>query len=110
MTSLSRYIIALLTAFAFALTSCLDDRLYDPDDLEIGEGFCDLPITVSFRDLEPALSSRSAGNAVDKVEKLWVVIYSVVDGQPTFYRKILANEVPGYKCDQTGNSAEPDDV
>ena len=70
--TLSRYIIALLAAFAFALTSCLDDKIYNPDDYEIGDGLCDLPVTVSFRDLEPALESRSAGNAVNKVENLWV--------------------------------------
>ncbi|MDE6239789.1 MAG: hypothetical protein K2M54_07345 [Muribaculaceae bacterium] len=86
----------------------MDDRLYNPDDFEIGDGVCNLPVTVSFHDLEPALESRSAGNAVNEIEQLWVVIYSVVNGKAVYYDKVKANTLPGYSVEN--GTTEPGDA
>ena len=106
--TLSRYILTFLAFVALALTSCMDDRLYNPDDFEIGDGVCNLPVTVSFHDLEPALESRSAGNAVNEIEQLWVVIYSVVNGKAVYYDKVKANTLPGYSVEN--GTTEPGDA
>ncbi|MDE6369057.1 MAG: hypothetical protein K2K94_07455, partial [Muribaculaceae bacterium] len=87
----------------------MDERLYDPDELVIGDGCGDLALTVSFRDLEPALESRSSGDAVNSVNSLWVVLYKVADGDTVFYKKVLASSLADYKINQDGNSAEPTD-
>lgn len=94
---------------AVGLAGCQDDYLYGPD--YIGEGESNINATISFHPLDPALDSRSPGNAVHDVNNLWIVMYSVNgDGEATFYKKILASSLPGYTCNQNGNSAEPSDV
>lgn len=109
--SFPKYIHIILTSIALLLTSCLDENFYNPDDYIIGEGDADMNVTVTFSDLEPALESRAAGNAVSTVESLWVVLYSIDDKEDAvFYKKILASGLNGYNINQSGNSEEPDDV
>ena len=59
----SRYISFLFMAFALMFTSCEDQLLYDAT--EIGDGEANVNVKLEFHALEPALASRSAGNAVD---------------------------------------------
>lgn len=109
--SFPKYIHIILTSIALLLTSCLDENFYNPDDYIIGEGDADMNVTVTFSDLEPALESRAAGNAVSTVESLWVVLYSIDDkDDAVFYKKILASGLNGYDINQSGNSEEPGDV
>ncbi|MDE6018558.1 MAG: hypothetical protein K2G85_07070 [Muribaculaceae bacterium] len=114
----SRYISFLLILLSVIFTSCRDELLYDVT--EIGEGEGDLNVKVEFHSLEPALDTRSAGNAVDKVEKLWIVIYTVkADGSEAgLYEKVrIYDEEAGYtlsgsdfNIDQKGNSDVPIDA
>ncbi|MDE5800482.1 MAG: hypothetical protein K2H74_05610 [Paramuribaculum sp.] len=113
----SRYISSLFVLLALIFTSCQDDLLYD--NTVIGEGEADIHVKVEFHSLEPALS-RSAGNAVDRVDQLWVVIYKVnADGSEAgLYEKVrLYDRVAGYtlagsdfNIDQTGNVDVPVDA
>ena len=105
-----KYIFFVVSALLLTLSSCRDDLLYNPDDYIIGEGNADMNVSVTFRDLEPALESRSAGNAVNTVNSLWVVLYNIVDNEPVFYKKILASGLTDYEINQTGNSDEPSDA
>ena len=105
-----KYIFLVVSALLLTFTSCRDELFYNPDDYIIGEGNADMNVSVTFRDLEPALESRSAGNAVDKVNSLWVVLYNIVEKDTVFYKKILASGLTDYVIDQTGNSDEPSDA
>ncbi len=113
----SRYISFLFMLFVMIFSSCQDDLLYY--DTEIGEGEADLNVKVEFHPLEPALSTRSAGNAVDRVDKLWVVIYKInPDGSEAgLYEKVRIYDSQegslqgsGFNIDQTGNSDNPVDA
>lgn len=114
-----RYIFFLFMLLALIFTpACEDELLYD--NTVIGEGEANLNVRVEFHSLESALGSRSAGNAADRVDQLWVVIYKVnADGSEAgLYEKIrLYDRVEGYSLpgsnfniDQTGNSADPVDA
>lgn len=107
---LIRYIFIILSISTLALTSCRDEMLADPNDVFIGDGYCDLPVKVDFTDLTPALETRAAGNAVHNVDKLWVVIYKVENNTPVFYKKLLANDLAGYTCKQNDNKGNPGDA
>ena len=114
----SRYISFLFMAFALMFTSCEDQLLYDAT--EIGDGEANVNVKLEFHALEPALASRSAGNAVDRVNQLWVVIYKVnADGSEAgLYEKVrIYDQTEGYtlpgsnfNIDQTGNMANPSDA
>lgn len=114
----SRYISFLLMLFALIFTACQDELLYDTT--VIGEGEANVNVRVEFHSLEPALGSRSAGNAVDRVDQLWVVIYNVnADGSEAglyekvrIYDRVAGYSLPGsnFNIDQTGNSADPVDA
>ena len=60
------------------LVSCVDDRLYDPD--EIGEGEASISADVTFSPLSEALTSRAAGgtqgDAIKKISNLNVIVYT----------------------------------
>lgn len=112
----SRYISFLFILLTLIFTSaCVDDLLYD--GVVIGEGEADVNLKVEFHSLEPALGTRSAGNAVDRVDKLWVVLYNVkADGTEVgLYEKIRIYDsasgytLPGFTIDQGGNSDNPGD-
>lgn len=104
-----RNIFTVLSAVVFSMTSCLDDRLYDPNELEIGDGLSDVAVTVAFENMQSALESRADGDAVNSITSLWTVIYKVADGKTVFVKKILASSLSDYKVNQDGNAAEPDD-
>ena len=72
---ISRYLSFLCALSAFIFTSCEDKLPYISE--EIGEGEATINAEVEFHALEPALESRAAGNAVDAINELWVVIYNV---------------------------------
>ena len=116
---LSRYIYSLTLLLASVFTSCEDELPYVSP--EIGEGEATVSAEVEFRALEPALESRAAGNAVDVIDQLWIVIYQVnADGSEIgLYEKVRLYDkkdnnyvLPDseFEIDQTGNSADPDDA
>lgn len=117
-TKLSRFISLFPIFLALILTSCVDELLYDP--VMIGEGEADLNVKIEFHTLEPALGTRSAGNAVNRVDKLWMVIYKINDDGSVagLYEKLrLYDSETGYRMpgsdfniDQTGNSDVPTDA
>lgn len=72
----------------FALFSLLfligcDDYI-EYDSGEIPEGESTVQFRLNFKDYTPALDSRSAGDAIKSINRLWVVIYNS-DG--TYYQK-----------------------
>ena len=116
---LSRYIYSLTLLLASVFTSCEDELPYVSP--EIGEGEATVSAEVEFRALEPALESRAAGNAVDVIDQLWIVIYQVnADGSEIgLYEKVRLYDkkdnnyvLPDseFEIDQKGNSANPDDA
>ncbi|MDE6339684.1 MAG: hypothetical protein K2K97_07860, partial [Muribaculaceae bacterium] len=102
------------------LSACRDEMLNYGFDSEIGEGEANLNVKVEFHPLDPALETRTAGNAVDKVEKLWIVIYRVnaAGTELGLYEKLcIYDKEKGYtmqgsnfNIDQTGNSDVPVDA
>ena len=114
----SRYISSLFVLLTLCFSACEDDLLYDTT--EIGEGEATVNVKVEFHSLEPALGSRSAGNAVDKVNQLWMVIYKVnADGSEAgLYEKVrIYDSTEGYtlegsdfNIDQAGNVNVPSDA
>lgn len=114
-----RHISFLLMLLALILTACRDEMLYYQDTV-IGEGEADINFKLEFHPLEPALDTRSPGNAVDKINELWVVIYNISpDGSEAgLYEKIRLYDsetnytLPGsnFNIDQTGNIQNPGDA
>ncbi len=72
------YNILALFMLVIGLVSCVDDRLYDPD--EIGEGEASISADVTFSPLSEALASRAAGgtqgDAIMKISNLNVIVYT----------------------------------
>ncbi len=103
-------ILAILTLL-IVNSSCLDQLEY-PDDAIIGDGEANIKFTASLRQLDPALDTRAEGNAIEKINKLWVVMYKMQTSSstPVLYRKFVASDLSDYKINQEGNSAEPGDV
>ncbi|MDE7411524.1 MAG: hypothetical protein K2M94_05735 [Paramuribaculum sp.] len=114
----SRYISFLFLLPVLIFTACVDELLYDTT--VIGEGEANLNVLIEFHSLEPALGSRSAGNAVDRVDELWIVIYKInADGSEAgLYEKVRLYDsetgytLPGsnFNIDQAGNSDVPVDA
>lgn len=71
-----RHIFAILSILALALplASCRDDELY-PDD-EFGDGEAQLEGTLVFKDFSPALKTRVAGDTLDDIKSLSVIVYN----------------------------------
>lgn len=70
-----------MTAFLWLLTplsGCSDRPLYDIPDVEEGE--TEVKIELNFTDFSPALNSRSAGDALQTVKTLWLVVYRAENG------------------------------
>ncbi|MDE6484145.1 MAG: hypothetical protein K2L14_01970 [Duncaniella sp.] len=116
---LSRYISFLFAIPALIFTACEDELPYD--SYAIGEGDANVSAQVEFRSLEPALDSRAAGNAVNTIDELWMVIYKFnADGtEAGLYEKVKIYDkadnyyvLPGsnFQIDQTGNSGVPGDA
>lgn len=81
-----RNILYSLIAFSWCLctlTGCADDLDFRPT--EIAEGETEVKFYLSYKDFAPALESRTAGDAIEKIETLWMVIYKS-DG--TFESKV----------------------
>lgn len=110
--TLQRYINCIIIALLAALTAC-EDKLPFDDQLP-GEGMSCLDMEISLHSLDPALHSRSAGNAVENIDNLWVVMFQVDgEGNTSLFRKILASGLPGYEVknvDDTGGDSQPDDA
>ena len=115
----SRYISFLTIFSALCFTACEDELPYD--SVVIGEGEATVDAQVSFHALESALESRAAGNAVDVINELWMVIYEVnADGtEKGLYEKVRIYDssdndyvLPGsdFDIDQDGNTANPPDA
>lgn len=66
-------IIATLCALC-GITGCADDLDFRPT--EIPEGETEVKFELSFKDFTPALASRSAGNSIESINSLWMVIYN----------------------------------
>ncbi|MDE6416494.1 MAG: hypothetical protein K2K68_05650, partial [Duncaniella sp.] len=116
---LSRYISFLFAIPALIFTACEDELPYD--DYVIGEGDASLSAEVEFHPLDPALDSRAAGNAVNTINELWMVIYKFnADGtEAGLYEKVKIYDsaendyiLPGsnFQIDQTGNTGVPGDA
>lgn len=70
-----------MTAFLWLLTplsGCSDRPLYDIPDVEDGE--TEVKIELNFTDFSPALNSRSAGDALQTIKTLWLVVYRAESG------------------------------
>ncbi|MDE5785585.1 MAG: hypothetical protein K2H98_03545, partial [Duncaniella sp.] len=114
----SRYIYFLFLLPALIFSSCEDELPYD--SVVIGEGEANVSAKIEFHPLESALESRSSGTAVDRVDKLWIVIYKInADGtEGGLYEKVrLYDRAAGYtlsgsgfNIDQTGNVDVPVDA
>lgn len=113
-----RYISSLFILSALIFTACQDDLLYD--NTFIGDGEADINVKIEFHPLNSALDSRSAGDAVDKINQLWIVIYKVnADGSEAglyekvrLYDRLSGYTLPGsdFNIDQDGNSNDPGDA
>ena len=108
--TVTRYIRYILLALVGVLVACEDKIPYD--DLVIGEGESNLRFEVSLHSLDPALHSRAAaGNAVETINELWVVIYQVeADGSTTLFRKILASSLDDYQVKNVDDTREDPDA
>lgn len=83
---MTKNILYSLIAFSWCLctlTGCADDLDFRPT--EIPEGETEVKFCLSYKDFAPALESRTAGDAIEKIETLWMVIYKS-DG--TFESKV----------------------
>lgn len=70
-----KHIISVLM-LVLSLVSCEDDEFYTDDYISGGE--TELAVSISFPAFAPALETRAggaAGNAIEKIDSLWVVIY-----------------------------------
>lgn len=74
-------IIATLCALC-GITGCADDLDFRPT--EITEGETEVKFELSFKDFTPALASRSAGNSIESINNLWMVIYNTDDERSLF--------------------------
>lgn len=74
-------IIATLCALC-GITGCADDLDFRPT--EIPEGETEVKFELSFKDFTPALASRSAGNSIESINSLWMVIYNTDDERSLF--------------------------
>lgn len=72
MKTFLRHILPALMS-ALMLVACVDDDLYT--NAQIPDGDTVLDVSVSFPTFAPALDSRSTGNAIKKIESLWIAIY-----------------------------------
>lgn len=72
------YNILAILMLAIGLVSCVDDQLYNPD--EIGEGEASISADVTFRPLSSALQSRATGgtpgDAIKKISNLNIIVYT----------------------------------
>ena len=110
MIRIYNYIYTTILIFSLALfcSGCVDDTFRD-FNMEYGEGEADLKVKVAFENLSPALDTRAAGNAIGPVDNLQMVIYRVENGNTSFHKRVVCNDLPDYKLTSQGNSAEPSD-
>lgn len=108
-TLISHILIAIPAMLGVMLSSCTDDVLYN--DLKIYDGTGSLRATISFKPLGSALRSRSSGTAIKTINNLCIVMYryDAEQSQYTYYNHFMANEEPGYTCDEDGNQEMPND-
>ena len=115
-----RYISFLSIVLTMVLSACRDEILNYGFDSEIGEGEANLNVKIEFHPIESALETRADGNAVNRVDKLWIVIYKInANGSEAgLYEKVCLYDsetnytLPGsnFIIDQTGNSGNPNDA
>lgn len=99
------YILLLTVTLALLYTGCVDDTFADYNT-DYGDGIGNLQVQVEFKNLSPALDTRTAGNAIGPVDTLQMVIYSYSNGTATFCRRVVCNELKDY----TLNATEPSDA
>lgn len=92
--------ITLVLGLMLGLMSCQDDRLYD--DSVIPDGDSRISATVTFESFTPALESRTAGTAINSIDRLWVVLF---DGNGNFVNKY---QILDYKSENV-NTDKPTD-
>lgn len=92
--------ITLVLGLMLGLMSCQDDRLYD--DSIIPDGDSRISATVTFESFTPALESRTAGTAINSIDRLWVVLF---DGNGNFVNKY---QILDYKSENV-NTDKPTD-
>lgn len=90
--------IFLIMGLLCAFTACVED-LYKINDIPEGEST--VKVEIGFKDFTPALT-RSAGDAIKKINTLWVVIYHT-DG--TLYR---SERVTNFQPGDTESNERPD--
>lgn len=104
--------IPLMLLASLALSSCVDDDIYTPQ--EIGEGECHVKATVNFKAFTPSLDSRAAGDIIKNISNLTVLIYDSNEDSTKcelieqFYFDDT-NKGTAWNVDQNGNSDKPDD-
>ena len=109
MLNIRRYILFFsIVLTACAMQSCLDDT-FNNYNADLGDGLSDVRATVEFENLTPALHSRTAGDIIGPVSNLQMVIYQVTENGTEFFKRIVCDDLPGYKVTNT-NEKEPGDV
>lgn len=81
MKTLAKYILSILLPVV-VLASCVDDDL--PYRTSIPEGETEISATISFDSFATALEGRSAGNAINSIRSLWIVIYEQTGGSDSW--------------------------
>lgn len=81
---------AILTVLSLLLsTSCQDDIGYFSGEIPEGESV--VQFKLNFKDFTPTLESRSAGDAIKSINKLWIVIYNSEDGSLFLKRNVTGD-------------------
>lgn len=94
--------ITLVLGLLLGLVSCQDDRLYD--DSLIPEGESLVSATLNFESFTPALESRTAGDAIKKINTLSILVY---DKEGNLIETHEKGELIDFKGDT--NTGSPDD-
>lgn len=92
-----------------AAASCADDKFYLPGDP--GEGEADIAVTATFKSYGTALDqSRTAGNALDKIHNLSVLVYDQNGEHLVDSRSFTAQELTHDSNSDTPNDGENVDI
>jgi len=92
-----------------AAASCADDKFYLPGDP--GEGEADIAVTATFKSYGTALDqSRTAGDALDKIHNLSVLVYDQNGEHLVDSRSFAAQELTHDSNSDTPNDGENVDI
>ncbi|MCI9606630.1 MAG: hypothetical protein HFJ94_00475 [Muribaculaceae bacterium] len=92
-----------IALLATLLGACTDQKLWDDDEV-IGEGEAKISGSFSFKSYGSALDSRTAGDAIDKLNSVTVLAYSE-DGKQLIKRRVFSVADGSLTVDYTNTSA-----